>query len=146
MKILRPALALLGMMLPLVLVASPAHAAGQRCETGASVERCASVSGSGESLLGHARVESLRSRVKVRIVSVALQRRTDAGWVVVSRNVPPDAGYFDGDSASTSVGCGSAARGVYRSRGVVEWRVRGQDGTRTDAVVSRGVRKSRLCG
>jgi len=145
-KPIRPLLAVLGMLLPPLVVAAPAQAAGQRCETGSSMTRCASVSGSGDSVLAHARVDSLRSRVKVRMVSVALQRRTDTGWVVVSRTVPRDAGFFSGDSASASVACGSAARGVYRSRGVVEWRVRGTSGTRTDAVASRGVRKDRLCG
>ena len=146
MKPIRPLLAVLGVLLLPLVVAAPAHAAGQRCETGSSVSRCASVGGSGDSVLAHARVDSLRTRVKVRVVSVALQRRTDTGWVVVSRSAPQDEGFFSGDSTSTSVACGSAARGVYRSRGVVEWRVRGTAGTRTDAVASRGVRKDRLCG
>jgi len=145
-KPIRPTFAVLGVLLLPLVVASPASAAGQRCETGSSVTRCASVSGSGETLFAHARVDSLRTRVKVRVVSVALQRRTDTGWVVVSRTVPPDAGFFSGDSASAAAACGSAARGVYRSRGVVEWRVRGTSGTRTDAVASRGVRRGRLCG
>lgn len=131
--------------LALSLLAAPAQALGQRCETSSSVKRCVELEGSLDDILGRAEVDALRPRVRVKVVSVALQYRTDDGWVGVTRHEPSNKGFFGGHATGTLVACGSVARGVFRTRAVVAWRVRGEDRTHTDDVVSRGVRKSRLC-
>ena len=150
MKLIRPTLAVLGIMLPL-LVAAPSAAAGERCVTRASVERCASminVSTDQTNFYAQGFVGSLRyPRIKVRYVWVDMQRRTADGWVrAAPRNTNLNHDRFRSHSTTAFRACEGAPHGVYRSRTKVEWKVRGEDGVHTGTIASRGVRKGRLCG
>lgn len=151
---IRPVAALVGLVLPLLLsllvAVAPAQAAGERCVTRASVERCASmitVPTDDDHLYAQGAVGSLRfPRIRVRYVWVDMQRRTDEGWVrAAPRNTNLSDDRVRSQASSTVRSCVAAPPGVYRSRTQVEWKVRGEDGVHTARIASRGVRKSRLC-
>lgn len=142
------AVALVAPLLAL-LTASPAQAAGDRCTTRAGAERCARLvpRRAGESqAYGEVAVSATRARVLVRVAVARLQRRTDDGWVTVDRNGGNDRFVNGAVTATTSLLCSTAEAGVYRSRGTVQWKVRGSDDVRRAVVTSSGVRKARLCG
>lgn len=148
-------IALLGALM-LSLVPAPSSAqesaqmqgqvVGKRCETSSFVKRCADLERQDGDIYANVRVESLRSRVQVRMLLATLQRRTQDGWQTVAQNRPADQGYFDGDGGPALLGCESAGKGVYRTRGKVQWKVRGQERRPRAVIVSQSVRRSRLCG
>lgn len=138
-----------GLAAALVLLlspAAPAHAAGRSCTTNDLSKRCAAVVGDDGDVVAVADITSLRSRSKVRIVSISLQRQTADGWVTVSRNEPPQKLWLSGrDSISTSETCSFAQPGRYRSLARVQWKLGADGDVRTGRVASDAVRKARLC-
>lgn len=137
-------------LLGLVLVplgAAPASAA-ETCTSSGGAERCADLrprAAGEEQFYGDVSITGLTPRVKVRVRFASLQRRTDAGWTTVARTQPDGDGFYDGDSTAAALPCAGAAPGVYRTRGKVQWKERGDDTVRSDIVTSRGLRKSLLC-
>ena len=132
-----------------VLVPAPALAAGERCRTSASVERCAemtTVSTDDENFYASGYVGSLRyPRIKVRWVWVAMQHRTADGWQTVARHTNLNDDRMRSYLATAFLPCQGTPGGVYRSRSKAEWKVRGEDRVHTATVTSSGVRKARLC-
>jgi hypothetical protein len=137
---------LLGLLL-VPLVAAPASAA-ETCTSGGGAERCAALTpraAGEEQFYGEVSITGLKPRFKVRVRFASLQRRTDDGWTTVTRNPSNGDQFYDGDTTATALPCAGTAPGVYRTRGKVQWKERGDDTVRSDVVVSRGLRKSRLC-
>ena len=138
-----------GLAATLVLLlspAAPAQAAGKDCVTNDLSKRCAAVVGDDGDIVAVADINSTRSRSKVRIVSISLQRQTGDGWVTVSRNEPPQKMWLSGgDSIFTVETCSSAQPGKYRSLARMQWKLGADGEVRTGRVASDAVRKSRLC-
>lgn len=137
-------------LLGLVLVplgAAPASAAGT-CTSNGGAERCAELlprAAGEEQFYGEVSITGLKPRVKVRVRFASLQRRTDAGWTTVTRNQSNGDRFYDGDTTAAALPCSGTAPGVYRTRGKVQWKQRGDDTVRSALVTGSGVRKSRLC-
>jgi len=142
-----PIVSVLVALVLLPLTAGSADAAAKRCVTKRNVERCASIDKDANAFMGTFSANAKSARVTLRIDWVALQRRrADGTWRTLAKHTVAHRGFFSGDTAHSDwISCSDAARGVYRARGRVIWKVRGRTGTKAATHTSKALRRSRLC-